>query len=150
MKIIIRLGIIIVLLCLFVIPVQAQSEERAYELGSVWSIGYAKTKPGQFDKLMNGHLANVYTKYYDEMIKDGTVLSYKILSVTWPRDNEPNLIFLVEFKNWAAFDSPPEYWDGIIEKITGTLDKATQSRIDREKLRTLRGDLVAEEIIFKN
>lgn len=149
MKTILRTSFVIVLLCLFVFPVQAQSSKNVYKLGSVWSIGYAKTKPGQFDNLMNGHIANVYTKYYDEMMKDGIVLSYKILSVTWPRDNEPNLIFLVEYNNWAAFDSPPEYWDGIVEKVIGSLDKATQSRIDREDLRTLRGGLVAEELLFK-
>lgn len=149
MKTILRIGFVVVLLCLFVMPIQAQTTDNSYELGSVWSIGYAKTKPGQFDKLMNGHIANVYTKYYDEMIKDGTVLSYKILSVTWPRDNEPNIIFLVEFKNWATFDSPPEYWEGIIAKVVGSLDKATQASIDREELRTLRGSLVAEELLFK-
>ncbi|MFC1786071.1 hypothetical protein ACFLZA_01745 [Candidatus Neomarinimicrobiota bacterium] len=148
MKIIIRLGIIIVLLCLFVIPVQAQSEERAYEQGSVWTISYIETKPGHFDDYLED-LSNVWKKYLDENLKDGKVLSYKILSVSSPRDDEPDLILMIEQKDWAVFDTPDEYWDEVAKKVQGSLDKAQQAGIKREELRTLRGSQTAVELLFK-
>ena len=143
-----RICFMTVLLCLFVIPVQAQSEERAYEQGSVWSIGYIKTKPGHFDDyLMN--LSNVWKKNLDLYKKDGKILSYKVLNVNWAGDNEPNLILMIEWKDWATFDTPDEYWDEISNKIMGSLDKSKQANIKREELRTLRGGNVAVELLFK-
>ncbi len=148
MKTIIRLGSIIVLFCIFVMPVQAQSEERVYEQGSVWSIGYVKTKPGHFDDyLLN--LSNLWKRQLDLLKKDGKILSYKVFSVAWPRDDEPNLILMIEYKDWATFDTPDEYWDAITKKTLGSLDKANQANIKREELRTLRGGKVVRELLFK-
>ena len=148
MKTILHISFVVVLLCLFVIPVQAQSEERAYEQGSVWTISYRETKPGHFDDYLED-LSNVWKKYLDENLKDGKVLSYKILSVSSPRDDEPDLILMIEQKDWAIFDTPDEYWDGVAKKVQGSLDKAQQAGIKREELRTLRGSQTAVELLFK-
>ncbi len=122
MKTILRIGIVVVLLCLFAIPIQAQSE-RVYEGGSVWAITYVKTEPGHFDDYLKD-LSMVWKEYNDQYIKDGNVLSYKILNVDSPRD-------------------------GVTKKVQGTLDKAKHAGIDRQKLRTLKGELTARELIFK-
>ena len=148
MKTILRISFVVILLCLFVIPVQAQSSDRVYEQGSVWTISYVETKPGHFDDYLT-NLSNVWKKYLDENVKNGKVLSYKILSVNSPRDAEPDLILLVEQKDWAVFDTPDEYWDGVAKKVQGSLDKAKQANIKREELRTLRGSQTAVELIFK-
>ncbi len=147
MKTILHISFVVVLFCIFVLPVQAQSE-RVYEQGSVWSVGYVETKPGHFDDYLTD-LSRVWKKYLDEQIKDGVVLSYKILNVTSPRDDEPDLMLLVEYKNWAVFDKPDEYWDGVLKKVQGSFDKAMQANIDREELRNLRGGVTAVELLFK-
>ena len=147
MKTILRISFVIVLLCLFVLPVQAQSD-RVYERGSVWGITYVETKPGHFDDYLTD-LSKVWKKFLDAQIKDGLILSYKMLNIASVRDNEPNLILMVEFKNWATFDTPNEYYDKLTEKIMGSLEKADQSNIDRGELRTLRGDVTATELLFK-
>ena len=148
MKTILRIGIMVVLLCVFVIPVQAQSEDRVYERGSVWFITYVETKPGHFDDYLTD-ISMVWKKYLDENIKNGKILSYKVLSVAFPRDNEPNLILMVERPNWAVSDTPAEYWDSVAKKVQGSLDKAKQANINREELRTIRGGMSANELIFK-
>ena len=148
MKTILRIGIVVVLLCVFVIPIKAQSEDRAYERGSVWFITYVETKPGHFDDYLSD-LSNIWKNFMDEQIRLGDVLSYKILSVSAVRDNEPDLILLVEYKNWAVFDKPYEYGDKLVEKIMGSLDKSNQANIKREELRELRGSQNAIELIFK-
>ncbi len=147
MKTIIRIGFVAIILCIFALPVQAESD-RVYEQGSVWGISYIETKPGHFDDYLLD-LSNVWKKFLDEQIKDGIILSYKILNISAPRDNEPNLMLLVEFKNWATFDTPDKYYDDLTKKIMGSLDMATQSNIDREKLRSLRGSQTAVELLFK-
>ena len=147
MKTITQIGIVIIMLCFIVSPAQAQSG-RVYESGSVWSVAYVETKPGHFDGYLSD-LSNVWKKFMDEQIQLGDVLSYKILSVSAPRDNEPDLMLLVEYKNWAVYDKPYEYTDKIIEKVMGSLDKSKQANIKREELRELRGSQNAVELLFK-
>jgi hypothetical protein len=147
MKTTTRLGIIIVLLCLFALPVQAQSSDRVYERGSVWTISYVETKPGHFDDYLK-NLSGLWKIQLDALKKDGKVLSYKVLSISSPRDKEPDLILMVEQPDWAIFDTPDEYWDEITMKIFSSLDEASQADIKREELRTLRGSQAAVELLF--
>ena len=148
MRTILRISFVVVLLCLFVLPVQAQEKENVYENGSVWSISYIKTKPGHFDDYLK-NLSTTWRKILDEYKKDGKVLSYKVLDVVWARDGEPNLILMVEYKDWTTFDTPDEYWDDVQDKVLGSLEKAKQNMLSREDIRTLRGGKGAVELKFK-
>ena len=128
----------------------AQAQDRVYEDGgSVWTISFIETKPGHFDDYI-ANLNQIWRRYLDEQKKDGHVLSYKMIPIAFPRDGEPNLVLMVEFKNWAAFDLGNAYFDGLAEKLQGGIDQATQSNIDREELRSLRGGFAGQEITFKN
>lgn len=127
----------------------AQADDRVYkDGGSVWTVSYIETKPGYFDDYI-ANLNQIWRRYLDEQKKDGDVLSYKMIPIAFPRDGEPNLMLLVEFKNWGAFDRGNEYFDKLAEKLQGSIDAATKSNIDREQLRNLRGSLVGREITFK-
>lgn len=143
-----RLGFVIVLFCLFALPVQAQSPDRVYERGSVWTITYVETKPGHFDDYLK-NLSGVWKIQLDALKKDGKILSYKVLSISSPRDKEPDLILMVEQPDWAIFDTPDEYWDELTMKTFNSLGEANQADIKREELRTLRGSQTAVELLFK-
>ena len=127
----------------------AQADERAYDDGgSVWTVSFIETKAGHFNDYIE-NLDNIWRRYLDEQKKDGDVLSYKMIPVSFPRDGEPNLMLMVEFKNWTAFDRGNEYFDKLAEELQGGVDQATESNIDREQLRSLRGGFVGQEITFK-
>ena len=138
-----------ILLGLFALTA-AQAQDRVYEDGgSVWSVSFIETKPGHFDDYI-ANLNQIWRRYLDQQVEDGHVLSYKMIPISFPRDGEPNLMLMVEFKNWAAFDAGNnEYFDKLAEKLQGGVDQATQSNIDREELRNLRGGFVGQEISFK-
>ncbi|MBT8143423.1 MAG: hypothetical protein KJO55_01915 [Gammaproteobacteria bacterium] len=122
---------------------------RVYEDGgSVWTVSFIETKPGHFDDYIE-NLNNIWRRYLDAQKDDGDVLSYKMIPISFPRDGEPNLMLMVEFKNWAAFDRGNDYFDKLAKKLQGGIDEATQSNIDREALRELRGGFVGQEISFK-
>ena len=145
-KLIRTLGVLFALLAIST----AQADDRAYtDGGSVWAISYIETKPGHFDDYI-ADLNQVWRAYLDEQKKDGDVLSYKMIPIAFPRDGEPNLILMVEFKDWSAFNRGNEYFDKMAEKLQGGADAATQSNIDRGALRDLRGGLVGQEITFKD
>jgi len=139
----------LVLLGIVAQPLQAQSADRVWQEGSVWSISYVETNPGHFNDYIR-NLSNVWQKYLEAQKEDGLLISYKMLSVAFPRDGEPNLILLVEYKDWAAFDAGnAEYFEKLAGRLQGSVQQAQQANIDREDLRALRGSIVAQEIAFR-
>ena len=124
-------------------------DARISDGGSVWTIGYIETKPGHFDDYI-ADLNQVWRRYLDAQKDDGDIVSYKMIPIAFPRDGEPNLILMVEFKDWSAFNRGNAYFDKMAEELQGGADAATQSNIDREALRNLRGGLVGQEITFKD
>ena len=126
----------------------SQTSERVWEEGGIWSVSYVETKPGHFDDYIE-NLSQVWRRYLEEQKKDGSVLSYKILNVSFTRDNEPDLMLLVEYPNWAAFDRGQEYFEQLATRIQGSLEQAHLASISREDLRELRGSKVAREILFR-
>ena len=94
-------------------------------------------------------LNNVWRVFTEREMQDGDILSYRVLQVATPRDDEPNVMFLVEYKNWAAFDKGVEYFAKLSKEIMGSTEESDAASIDRAALRTLRGGLTAQEVKFK-
>ena len=111
---------------------QAQNAERVYDNGTVWTISQIETKPGMFDDYMK-YLSSTWRQIQEADKKAGYVVSYKVLTVESPRDHEPDVILMVEYKNMAAF---------------GSTTKASQAAVSRESLRVLRGSETARELKF--
>ncbi|HEX7760146.1 MAG TPA: hypothetical protein VF459_11630 [Caulobacteraceae bacterium] len=126
---------------------QAQSAERVYDNGTVWTISQIETKPGMFDDYMK-YLSTTWRQIQEAGKKAGYVLSYKVLTVDSPRDHEPDVILMVEFKNMAAFDRTLAEQDAVTSAAFGSTVKANQSSVSRESLRVLRGSETARELIF--
>jgi len=136
----------VVACCISLTPVSAE-DKIPYIKKSVWVITFVKTKPGKFDDYIRD-LSSKWLKYINKLKEDGHVLSYKMLSVQFPRDNEPNLLLMTEYKNMASFDLGTAYWERTITKVSGSLDEASKGTIKRGDLRTLRGEMVLREIDF--
>lgn len=125
-----------------------QAADREWDDGNVWSITYAETKPGKFNDYMSD-LNKVWRAFIEAEAKDGDILSWHVLQVPTPADGAPNVIFLIEYKNWAAFDKGTDYFDSLAEKIFGSADMANTASIDREALRTLHGGLTGQEVVLR-
>ncbi|MBY5993942.1 hypothetical protein [Ferrimonas balearica] len=138
------LGAMMLLACLG----SANAAERSWDSGSVWNITYVETHPGKFNDYI-GDLRSVWRQFLDAQKADGLVLSYKMLSVAAPRDGEPDLILMVEYKNWAAFDRGVEYFEALSTKIMGSMDATQQANVQRGELRTIRSQVIAQELTFK-
>mgnify|MGYP006885815557 CR=1 FL=1 len=125
----------------------AQQTERVYDRGSVWSASYIETKPGQFNAYM-ADLNRNWRLQREAAQKRGDELSYKILSVADTRDGEPNLVLMIEFKNWAVRDRTLAAVEADMRQLAGSLDNAQKLALDREKLRAQRGSRTAVELKF--
>ena len=130
------------------LPAAAQTTERVWEEGTVWSITYVETKPNMFNSYLK-NLSQVWRTFLEEQKKAGDVVSYRMLTVQNLRDGEPDLILLTEFKNMAVFDRGIDHFEAMSKKIMGSLGDMQTDNIDREKLRTIRSTILTREIRFK-
>lgn len=125
----------------------AQTAERTYDNGPVWTIGYVETKPGMFDDYM-AYLAGPYRVLEEAAKKRGDVLDYKVLAVDSPREHEPDVILLVEYKNMAVFDRSLADLDKDTNAAFGSNPASNKAAVKREEIRVLRGGVTARELVF--
>lgn len=140
----------VLFLALFTIaPAMAQDNTRNWEYGNVIATSQVHLEPGAMNAYLND-LNNLWRVFLDQQIKDGNVVSYRIIENSFPRDGEPDLILITEHPNWAAFDLSSEYFDALTVKLQGSLDNARNASLDRGKLRRLGGQSVYREIVLTN
>ena len=125
----------------------AQTPDRTYDNGTVWRVTAVETKPGQFRDYMK-YLSTTWRASMEAQKKAGDVISYKVLSVDSPRDHEPNLFLMVEYKNMAVFDRPLNDLDAQTASIFGSVAKAQEAAAGREAMRTSRGQVLLRELQF--
>jgi hypothetical protein len=126
---------------------QAQTAERVYDNGPVWVISYIETKTGMFDDYM-AYLSTKWRETNEADKKAGYVLDYKILAVDSPRDHEPDVMLMVQYKNMAAFDRPLAESEATSAKAFGSVVKSNQAFAGRDAMRTNRGNVTVREMKF--
>jgi len=134
---------------LLAVSVAAAAEDaRAYDNGPVWDVSGVLTKPGHFDDYIK-YVATTWRAQQEELKKAGLVLDYKVMTTQDARENEPDIWLMVEYKNMAAFDTPLDQQDAILKKVFGSLAVSNKGVADRDTIRTLKGDMLARELILK-
>ena len=131
------------------LAVSAMAEEaRPYDNGPVWDVAGVLTKPGHFDDYMK-FVATTWKAEQEALKKAGIVLDYKVLTTQDPRENEPDVWLMVEYKNMAGFDTPLAQQDAIMKSVYGSVAAGNKGTADRDTIRTLKGDMLARELILK-
>jgi hypothetical protein len=123
------------------------AQNREYKHGSVWSIGFIKTGPNMSMDYLNS-LKTTWKAVSDEAVKQGLILSYKILEGTAANPDDWNIMLMQEFKNMAATEGNEDKWDAIQKKVVG--DEATMKKLNetRVSMRTIYGGKLVREIIY--
>jgi len=123
-------------------------DARPYDQGPVWDFSMIETKGGHFDDYMK-FVSTQWKAEQDAAKAKGWVLDYKVFSVMDPRENEPDIILAVEYKNAAVFDAPLDENDALMKQVFGSLPASNKAAVDRETIRTLKGDVLTRELILK-
>src|ERR1700748_1093823 len=116
-----------------VAPSAAETAERPYENGRVWTVGYVETKPGMFDDYM-AYLAGPWKVLQEAGKRRGDILAYHALSVDSPRDHEPDIVLLVEYKNMAVFDRSLSDLDKDTATAFGSTVGSNKAAVKREDI----------------
>lgn len=123
------------------------AQERAYKDGTVWTMEFIKINSG-YDVTYINSLKTTWKAIHDEALKQGLILSYKILAGTASNPSDWSVALLVEYKNLAATEENDDKWDAIQAKLlpSAELKKLVESRV---AIRTIYGDKLLREVVFK-
>lgn len=140
-------GLAMVLVILFSGNVlRAQSND--YKDGSVWDMTLVKTKTGMGDDYIKS-LRSTLKVMYDEAVKQGLILSYKVLQGPSANRDDFDMMLMTEYKNMAATEGQDEKWKAIRDKVIGGEPQEKKLMTDRVEVREIMGSKMMREVIFK-
>jgi len=119
-----------------------------YNEGPVWTLTMIKTKTGLADEYLK-QITGTVKPVYDEEKKQNIILDYKILNGEASSPQDFNIVILVEYPNWAAFDHLRDKMDPIVEKVMGTEDQRSATAVKRLEIREILGTKTMREITLK-
>jgi hypothetical protein len=125
----------------------AQAAPRNWERGPVTMIQEVEVKPGQFNAYMQD-LATGWRVQMEEGKRAGAILSYGIDQPIDPRPGEANLVLVTVFKDLASVQRPLADGEKSAAALYGSLDKAHDMQMKREEMRTVRGSMLMQGIVF--
>jgi hypothetical protein len=119
-----------------------------YKEGPVWTLTMIKTKTGLSDDYLK-QITGTVKPVYDEEKKQKIILDYKILNGEASNLQDFDILILVEYPNWAAFDSLRDKMDPIVEKVMGPEDQRRATAVKRLDIREILGTKTMREITLK-
>ena len=143
-----RIATLVTFCALSLTAAMAFGQDLPYTEGSVWSISMIRVKPGMLDVYMRDVLP-MRKQIFDEAKKQGLVISSHTLSGNATGRDDFNVMFLDEYKNWAAFDGIDAKYRAIERKIVGPEEKQVQLMTKRTDVREIMGEKVMQELITK-
>ena len=124
------------------------AQDRTYTMGSAYTVGFIKVGANMNVQYLNS-LKNTWKAMHDEAVKQGLIVSYKILEGGAANPDDWNIMLLVEYKNLAAMEGKEDQWDAISKKIVGGEDAAKKLNESRVSMRTIYGNKILREVIYK-
>lgn len=125
----------------------AQDHTRTTEPGNVLALTEVHVKPGMFNAYMNDLKAG-WARSLEVEKERGDVVDYGMYGVVSPREGEADLMLVVVYPNWAAFDRGPDYFEQLMTETFGGMEQAREAGIARGELRTIGSEKLLSEIKF--
>ena len=122
--------------------------DAPYTEGSVWDITTVKTKAGLQDDYLR-QLKTSYVIVMDELKKEDVIVSYKILIGDAATAGDYDVLLMVEFKNFAAFDGQRAKFDAVEKKLLGSAEEQQNVYVKRLEIRDILGDKRMQEVKLK-
>jgi hypothetical protein len=126
----------------------ALADGRDWNDGPVINVGSIRTVDGHFDDYMHW-LATAYKKQQEAAKAAGLITAWRVIVIEARGPNEPDILLVTEYKNWAALDHLGGKFDQVLAQVEGSVEKANQSEADRAKIRTVLGSRTEQEALLK-
>src|SRR5579863_4479423 len=126
----------------------AYADGRDWSDGPVINVSSIRTVDGHFDDYMH-FLATTFKKSQEAAKKAGLITDYSVIVVEARGPNDPDILLVTTYKDWAALDHLGSKADAISVQVEGSVEKAAQSIAERNKIRTIVGSRTEQVAILK-
>src|SRR5256714_3392687 len=126
----------------------SKGSNAPYNEGPVWTLTMVKTKTGLGDDYLK-QITGTVKPVYDEEKKQKVILDYKILNGEASNPHDFNILILVEYPNWAAFDTLRNKMDPVVAKVMGSEEQRKELAVKRLDVREILGTKTMREITLK-
>jgi hypothetical protein len=122
-------------------------DERAYADGPVTELNYLLVEYGRFEDYIDW--LNATWKPTMEATKQaGLIIDYKVFKATPRSPDQPNVIFMITYKDMAALDKGIEL-EAVAKKVIGSTEVQNKARVLRNEYRKRLGSELIRELILK-
>lgn len=143
-----RIAALAAFACLTGASVSAMADDHGYTEGPVVNVAQIRTVDGKFDDYMK-FLDTVWKAEQEAGKKAGYIVSYEVLTVEARTPNDPDLLLVITYKNWAALDGALAKGDEISKQVEGSLAAASAAQVSRAKIRTVLGSSTMQVLNLK-
>jgi hypothetical protein len=134
-------------------PVAGVSQdERAYSDGPVTEVNYFHIEYGRFEEYIDW-LNSTWKPTMEALKKAALIIDYKVMRATPKSPDQPNLFFMITYKNMAAYagdngDKSIEL-EAVANKVIGSIEVQNKARVARSEYRKVLGSELVRELILK-
>ncbi|NVO19969.1 MAG: hypothetical protein HXX13_09725 [Bacteroidetes bacterium] len=143
-----KVYILILLLSVILCNSKLQAQEKNYKEGSTWSVSFVKANANMGKDYLNS-LKGTWKAVHDEAVKEGIIVSYKILSGMASNPEDWDIMLMVEYKSLASIEGNDDKWDAIYKNIVGNDESMKKLNETRANMRSIYGGKLLREIIYK-
>jgi hypothetical protein len=126
----------------------AFADDHAYSEGPVVNVAMIRTVDGKFDDYMQW-LDTTWKAEQEAAKKAGYIQSYEVLTANPQGPNDPDVLLVITYKNWAALDGGLAKGDAIAKQVEGSVAASNQSEADRSKIRRVLGSQTMQVATLK-
>ncbi|MEI6575929.1 MAG: hypothetical protein WCO63_07105 [Bacteroidota bacterium] len=142
-----RILLVAVILCMVAFAGRTFAQEKGYKDGTVWEISFIKTSANMTDDYVKS-LKGTWKAMHDEAVKEGLLVSYKILAGAAANPEDWDVMLMTEYKNLASMEGQDAKWDAISKKVIGGEDAMKKLNENRMVMRTIYGSKMMREVLF--
>lgn len=126
----------------------AVADEHVYSEGPVVNVAMIRTVDGKFEDYLNW-LGTTWKAQQEAMKKAGYIVSYEVLTVEPRSPQDPDILLVTTYKNWAALDGSIAKGDEIAKQIEGSTAAAAKAQYERARIRTVLGSSTMQVLQLK-
>ncbi len=127
-------------------PLQAQKSAADY--GNYTDVSAVHVLPGQWENYMD-YLKTDWIRQNEWAKSKGYILSYRALAVTYPREGEPNLVLIREYKDVPSQAEAKRRDDEFAAFVKLDDHQRADASAKRGPMRTIGSQNQYQEVVFK-
>ena len=126
----------------------ALAEDHPYSEGPVINVARIRTVDGHFDDYMKW-LDTEWKRQQEIGKKLGYIVSYQVVTVEPRTPDEPDLLLVTTYKDWAALDGALAKGDEVTKQMGQTNEQSNKGQADRASIRRILGSSTMQVLELK-